>query len=1164
MYKWGLVIWALLCFLFVKNTKAQSISNEGTDFWTVFPSHVPSVEQGTNIPKLAEITVFVTSKYQTEVTVTCGSYSETKPVPPNEAVPFDVSRAQAYIDDVDANKVLTGKGIHIKVSDGKPGVSAYAHIYAGQRSAASLILPYETLGQKYYSMNYTQSNGGNNFLVLIASEDSTKLIIHKKDKTTIPLTLPKKGDVYQYMAGNADLTGVFVEVDPETPCRKFVAYSGSTVIAIGNCAGQRQSYDPLYQQLYPVNSWGKNYGVVPFINRKYILRVMAQQDSTTFIQNGQAIMLKAGEFAELGPFIEPTFISADKLISVAQYSLTQSCSSATGGSIQGDPEMVMLNPIEFSIKNITVFSSTKQDIKVRYINVLIKENRAASFKINGQKPSVTWAPLNENTSYVYAQIAVTDLSLNLTADEGFNAIAYGFGDAESYAYSAGTNLSANNFLSLMNTTNRSQLYPNGCVGETFDFKITLPYQVSSIHWTLDSISKVETNLQPESKVVNGEQLFEYTLVANKQYLVRGHHEMEVRTSIIPSAASCAGGEALVSYSFDIYDLPTAIFEVSDTGCATVELQFTDKSNSNTEDFPIKEWFWDFGDGQTSTDQNPKHAYANPGAYTVSLSVKSGVVCASDVAEKHDIVIHPLPLAKFSTQASTCINTDLLFTVLPTPLAAGESVVKWIWNFGENDIVEREDALPFTHRFPAAGTYKVSLVTTSLAGCNSIPYEKDVEVMVLPQARFELPAFCLADGTATFINKSVNSDGLENGLTYTWDFGDPGSADNTSISKDGHHDFRAEKSYRVKLTVSNLNGCIDSLVQEFTVNGAVKSAGFTVQNESSLCSDKDVLINNTSEVFFGKISKIEIYKDFIGNPSDVKTVVYPSADDIHLSYPTFGGNDVKKYTIRLVAYSGATCFEFFDKEIILYPMPVLAFNPIPEVCENDGSIVIDQASETSGMTGGIGVYSGSYVTAAGLFNAKVAKAGLHAITYTYTTLDGCPASITRNITVYQSPDAYAGETIYILAGGFTQMKAKASAGATYSWSPALGLDRTDLLNPLAFPALDTKYTLTVSTDHCSTTSEVWIRVLQELKPSNAFSPNGDNINDTWEIKYLNTYPSAMVQIFNRYGQLVFSSHGYANPFDGNYQGNPLPVGTYYYMITPNNGRQKITGSLTLIR
>ena len=82
--------------------------------------------------------------------------------------------------------------------------------------------------------------------------------------------------------------------------------------------------------------------------------------------------------------------------------------------------------------------------------------------------------------------------------------------------------------------------------------------------------------------------------------------------------------------------------------------------------------------------------------------------------------------------------------------------------------------------------------------------------------------------------------------------------------------------------------------------------------------------------------------------------------------------------------------------------------------------------------------------------------------------------------------------------------------------------------------------------------------------NTFTPNGDGINDFWDIKYLNSYPGNTVNIFDRYGRKVYTSNGYNIPWDGTYSGAPLPTGVYYYIIDPKNGRKAIAGYVTIIR
>lgn len=86
----------------------------------------------------------------------------------------------------------------------------------------------------------------------------------------------------------------------------------------------------------------------------------------------------------------------------------------------------------------------------------------------------------------------------------------------------------------------------------------------------------------------------------------------------------------------------------------------------------------------------------------------------------------------------------------------------------------------------------------------------------------------------------------------------------------------------------------------------------------------------------------------------------------------------------------------------------------------------------------------------------------------------------------------------------------------------------------------------------------------IKVPNAFSPNGDNVNDQWIINALNGYDGCTVKVFNRHGSIVYQSIGYRQPWDGTANGKAVPTGTYYYLIVLENGKKKMSGSLTILR
>jgi len=137
--------------------------------------------------------------------------------------------------------------------------------------------------------------------------------------------------------------------------------------------------------------------------------------------------------------------------------------------------------------------------------------------------------------------------------------------------------------------------------------------------------------------------------------------------------------------------------------------------------------------------------------------------------------------------------------------------------------------------------------------------------------------------------------------------------------------------------------------------------------------------------------------------------------------------------------------------------------------------------------------------------------------------------------------------------------------TYLWTPNIAINDPNVLRPSVSPATDQLYYLKVVTaGGCIASDSVFVKVLKGPVIPNIFSPNGDGIHDKWEIAYLNTYPGCTVDIFNRYGQLIYHTIGYNTPWDGTVNGKPVPTGTYYYIINPKNGREKMSGYVDVIR
>jgi gliding motility-associated-like protein len=138
-------------------------------------------------------------------------------------------------------------------------------------------------------------------------------------------------------------------------------------------------------------------------------------------------------------------------------------------------------------------------------------------------------------------------------------------------------------------------------------------------------------------------------------------------------------------------------------------------------------------------------------------------------------------------------------------------------------------------------------------------------------------------------------------------------------------------------------------------------------------------------------------------------------------------------------------------------------------------------------------------------------------------------------------------------------------AGYSWSPSTELDDATQKYPVASPANTTTYRLhVISTGGCDAVAAVTVTVVKPIVIPNAFTPNGDGINDLWNIGYLNDYTNCTVDVFNRYGQLIFHSIGYGKPWNGTNNGGQLPSGVYYYVIDLKNGTKKLSGEVTIIK
>ncbi len=554
------------------------------------------------------------------------------------------------------------------------------------------------------------------------------------------------------------------------------------------------------------------------------------------------------------------------------------------------------------------------------------------------------------------------------------------------------------------------------------------------------------------------------------------------------------------------------------------------------------------------------ATSSSGTYYVTVTSAAGCSKKDSVI----VVVYPNPVAKFGTSLPSCENGNIIFTDQSNP--SGQTLVKWHWDFGDGDTASAQNPV---HVFSSAGTYPIMLTEQTDKGCIGSVTAQALTVHPLPQPNFGTPKVCLTDPFAAFTDSSSIADGSQAQFTWLWDFGDPNATagdPNSSTLQNPQHTYITVGIYTVKLTVKSKDGCTKDTTRLFTVNGALPVAGFVINNAANLCSNQQVTITDHSTVNFGNITKVEIYWDYQNDPTAKTTDETPApGKQYNFIYPDFGNPLTKTYQIRYVAYSGISCVNETAQTVTLNASPEVQFDALNPVCQGGASFTVTQARDTSGLSGS-GVYSGRGIDAAGLFNPGAVTPGTDSLRYTFTAANGCSAFADQAILVYPQPTADAGPDRTVLEGGYVILNGSGTGNnISYLWLPDSAMDNNHIATPRISPSNDIVYTLIVtSADGCIDSSHVVITVLKKPVVPNAFSPNGDGINDTWVIKYLDSYPAAEVSVFNRYGQLVYHTIGYNRPWDGTYNGRPLPVATYYWIIDPKSGRTQMSGSVTIIR
>jgi gliding motility-associated-like protein len=253
---------------------------------------------------------------------------------------------------------------------------------------------------------------------------------------------------------------------------------------------------------------------------------------------------------------------------------------------------------------------------------------------------------------------------------------------------------------------------------------------------------------------------------------------------VTSAAGCTKTLTKNNYIHATNGVTANFTNTAPTGCSLpVTINFTNTSTGSG----TLSYAWNFGDGGTSTAQNPSHSYAANGSYNVTLTVVSSSGCSTTIVRPNAVVVGILR-ASFTGPSSACVNIPTSFTNTSSP--APTSV---LWNFGDGTT---STVLNPVKIYATAGTYTVKLIAR-LGTCSDSAISTII-INAKPTAAFSATnrTACAPPLTVDFVNTSTS------GANYNWDFGDGG----TSTLQNPSHTYTTYGVFNVRLTVTNAAGC----------------------------------------------------------------------------------------------------------------------------------------------------------------------------------------------------------------------------------------------------------------------------------------------------------------------------------------------------------------------
>ncbi|MBL7921818.1 MAG: PKD domain-containing protein [Bacteroidia bacterium] len=581
----------------------------------------------------------------------------------------------------------------------------------------------------------------------------------------------------------------------------------------------------------------------------------------------------------------------------------------------------------------------------------------------------------------------------------------------------------------------------------------------------------------------------------------------------------------------IHPLPIVAF-TNNSACLGAPTYFNNTSTIASGNITNYIWTFDVNSNVTSTQVNPNYIYQSVGNYISNLQAISNFNCINTAT--HAVVVNAIPTTSF-TAKNQCFGATSTFTNLST-IAMGNSITSYSWNFGNQ---QTSAQLNPSVNYSLPYNYVVQLTTTSNFGC-STTHTALVSIYNLPSVNFTSNNACL-NQTTQFNNSTIISGG--NIIKWRWDFQNDGVWDDT-INANPNIVFPNFGNYNTKLqAISNYQCAAQKLNQ--TIVHANPVANFSTK---STCLGDVTTFNNLSTSADGPI--VSNQWDFNGdNVTD---------NLIHSPQHTYTANG--SYLVKLEVQTVHGCVNVMSKSAYVNPKPMPAFTApnhegCPGMCVHftNNSAISNGSIKTTQWQFGDGTLPDYNLNPTHCY-----APGNYDITLKLVSDSGCINTLKQPNYVIIHPAPIADfkiepeELDELEPSGHISTNASGAVATSYyiNDGASFGVENFNYTFQNLEKAIPVIFQVVTNQYGCKDTTSKIIKV----KPSwqvyvpNTFTPNGDGLNDGFTAQGYNINKFS-IQIYDRWGHLLFQSDDINNKWDGHTKGSnePIKQDTYVWKI-----------------